>query len=115
MSEEKKPTLNPRSSPRLMRVFVKPKTKAEELRHPRGKQARPSADALAPGFQPTPEHDLKFRGGRTIAQLNYVNFYVGGAGAWNRSDVDNIDGALAKAMSDTKLNNVMRQYFGNQT
>jgi hypothetical protein len=39
---------------------------------------------------------------------------VGGPSAWDRSDVDNIDTALARAMSDPRLNNVMRQYFANQ-
>lgn len=61
-----------------------------------------------------PAHDLKFRGGRTIPHLSYMNFFVGGSGAWDPSDVNNINSTLSKAMSDSKLNNVMRQYFGNQ-
>ena len=98
---------------RLMRVYVRPRSAAESKRHPRAKEAAPRGEALAPGFKATPKHDLKFRGGRTIAHLAYVNFFVGGATAWKQSDVDAINRALAGAMSDTKLNNVMCQYFGN--
>jgi hypothetical protein len=97
-----------------MRVFVKPHSQAEEKRHPDAKKPRPSRRALGGGFQPTPDHDLKFRGGRTIVHLAYKNFFVGGTGVWDQSDVDNINGALARAMSDPDLNNVMRQYFANQ-
>lgn len=71
----------------------------------------PSAAALAPGLSPTPSHDLIYRGGKTIGDLTFFNFYVGGAGAWRRDDVSAIDGALAAAMSDPHLNNVMQQYF----
>jgi len=39
-----------------------------------------------------------------------MNFYVG-SDAWNQGDMSNIDKALAAAMSDTDLNNVMVQYF----
>jgi len=99
---------------KVMRVFVRPRSVAEAKRHPRGADRAPVAAVLAPGFQPTPQHDLKFRGGRTIAHLAFTNFFVGGAAAWQQSDVDNINRALAEAMSDTKLNNVMCQYFGNQ-
>lgn len=99
---------------KVMRVLVRPRSVAEAKRHPCGKDRPPQAKALAPGFHPTPKHDLKFRGGRTIAHLAYTTFYVGGAAAWQQSDVDNINRALAAAMSDTKLNNVMSQYFGNQ-
>src|SRR5262249_48209945 len=49
-------------------------------------------------------------GGKTIANLTYTNFYVGGDD-WQVSDMQNIDGALAAAMSEPTLNNVMAQYF----
>ena len=113
MSDQSRPPVA-RKPVRPMRVFVRPNSRAEELRHPRAKQRRPSREALAPGLRPAPEHDLKFRGGRTIPQLSYLNFYVGGRAAWAQSDVDSIDSALAAAMSDSRLNNVMRQYFANQ-
>ena len=98
---------------RLMKVYVKPGSKAERKHRP-DIEERPRDEQLAPGFQPTPQHDLKFRGGRTLAHLSYINFYVGGTASWSQSDVDAIDGALSKAMADPSLNNVMRQYFANQ-
>jgi hypothetical protein len=98
---------------RLMKVYVKPGSKAERKHRP-SIEEHPRDEQLAPGFQPTPQHDLKFRGGRTIAHLSFINFYVGGAASWSQSDVDAIDGALSKAMADPTLNNVIRQYFANQ-
>jgi len=70
----------------------------------------PSTGALAPGEKPTPSHDLHFHGGKTIADLHFLNFYVGG-NAWPASDILNIDKSLASALSDVNLNNVMVQYF----
>src|SRR4051812_23216670 len=37
---------------------------------------------LASGLPATPEHDLEYHGGRTIQNLKYINYYVGGVGAW---------------------------------
>jgi hypothetical protein len=59
----------------------------------------PSAEALAPGVGPTPEHNLRFRGGRTIQSLTYVNLYVGGQAAWAAADIQNIDQALSGTTS----------------
>jgi hypothetical protein len=70
----------------------------------------PETEAIAPGLPATPSHDLHFHGGRTIADLHFRNFYVGGD-AWPAADISNIDAALASAMSDAHLNNVMQQYF----
>jgi hypothetical protein len=97
-----------------MKVYVKSGSKAEKLRNPRFLEARPQVGELAPGLPPAPEHDLRFRGGRTIAQLSYLNFFVGGTASWMQSDVDSVNQALAGAMADPSLNNVMRQYFANQ-
>jgi hypothetical protein len=58
----------------------------------------------------TPDHDLLFHGGKTIANLHFENLYVG-ASSWQQDDVKKIDNALAAAMSDQHLNNVMSQYF----
>lgn len=99
---------------KIMRVLVRPRSQAETRRHPRATQPAATHDELAAGLQPTPSHDLRFRGGRTIAHLAYVNFFVGGSQSWNQSDVDRIDAGLSRAMSDPGLNNVMRQYFVNQ-
>jgi hypothetical protein len=71
-------------------------------------------DALAPGFAPSPANDLIFHSGKTIRDLNFLNFYVAGETAWNASDIQNIDRALSAAMSDRNLNNVMLQYFSAQ-
>jgi len=94
---------------RPLRVFVGHGTKAEKGF--RACMSMPSPEVIAPGIPPTPAHDLIFHGGHTIADLVFTNFYVGGAGAWKASDIQNIDRALAAAMSDEDLNNVMSQYY----
>jgi hypothetical protein len=50
-------------------------------------------------------------GGNTIEKLAFTNFYVGGSDAWQAADTQSIDQALASAMSDQGLNNVMCQYY----
>jgi Calcineurin-like phosphoesterase len=75
----------------------------------------PEGKAIAPGLPPTPAQDLRFRGGKTIADLTFTNVYIGGDQAWDHNDRQSIDKALAAAMSDKNLNNVMMQYFDNQT
>jgi hypothetical protein len=92
---------------RVLNVAYSPKTGAGELY--KAVQAR--ATELAPGFEPEAGLDLTFHGGKTIADLTYTNFYLGGESKWSQSDVDNIDGALAAAMSDIGLNNMLAQYF----
>mgnify|MGYP003381375163 CR=1 FL=1 len=59
--------------------------------------------------------DLKYRGGRTIRDLFYVNLYISGDTAWTASDVERIDGNLSAAMRDAHLNNVLLQYYENQS
>jgi hypothetical protein len=66
----------------------------------------PTDEVLAPGLRRTPAHDLHFHGGKTIANLRFRNHYVGGD-AWAADDIAKIDAALAAAMSDANLNNVM--------
>jgi hypothetical protein len=94
-----------------LRVFVGHGTKAEKGF--RSRMSMPETEAIAPGIAPTPSHDLVFHGGHTIQDLVFTNFYVGGSAAWNASDIQNIDKALAAAMSDADLNNVMVQYFAS--
>lgn len=94
---------------RPLRVFVGHRTKAEKGF--RSRMLMPEPAVLAPGLPATPEHDLVFNGGKTIQNLVFTNFYVGGSGAWQASDMQSIDQALASAMSDTDLNNVMCQYY----
>ena len=94
---------------RPLRVFLGHRSRAEEGF--RSRMSMPQQAALAPGVPATPEHDLVFHGGNTIANLLFANFYVGGSDAWQASDLQSIDRALAAAMSDTNLNNVMCQYY----
>jgi hypothetical protein len=56
--------------------------------------------------------NLRYFGGRTWPAMTFVNFYVGGASAWNPSDRSSVDQALGAAMSDVGLNNMLAQYFG---
>ena len=96
---------------RPMRVFVGHRTKAEKGFRSRISMPKPAA--IAPGLPPTPEHDLIFHGGNTIPNLVFTNFYVGGSGASQASDIQSIDQALAAAMSDQRFNNVICQYYGS--
>ncbi len=93
---------------RPMNVYVRRGSSAEKAF--RKRTGAPILEAIAPGIAPTPEHDLKYRGGKTIQDLRFTNFYVGGD-AWDQGDIANIDKALYEAMSDEDLNNVMVQYF----
>jgi len=62
----------------------------------------------------TSKSDLKFRGGKTLPTLGYVNLYVAGDQGWNLDEVMKIDQSIAAAMQDDHLNNIVRQYFDNQ-
>jgi hypothetical protein len=70
-----------------------------------------SSDVIASGFDPRPDLDLTYHGGRTVQDLVYVNRFVGGADAWDESDRSNIDTALDKAMNDPELEDVVAQYY----
>lgn len=98
---------------RPLNVHTRPHSKAEKSTREKGvlsiKATMPTA--LAPGIQPSPSHDLVFRGGKTIPNLHYANYYVGGPRAWKMNEIKLIDAALAAAMTDKNLNNVMQQYF----
>ncbi len=67
-------------------------------------------EAIDPAFAPSQKLDLKNYGGRTIAALTFTNVYLG---KWAAADVKHIDHALAAAMADPDLNNVIAQYFPN--
>jgi hypothetical protein len=67
--------------------------------------------AIAAGFPPQPSLNMTFFGGKTIADLVFVNHYLGGEGAWDAADIASIDAALAKAMSDSGLQSVIAQYY----
>lgn|SRR5262249_4411699 len=71
----------------------------------------PHPVAIAPGVNPAPLHDLIFHGGKTIAQMQYKNFYLGGNASWKASDIASIDACLSAALLDKRLNNMLVQYF----
>src|SRR5258708_6478090 len=95
---------------RPMNVHVGPGSKAEEKYRAMAGIQDLKPEALAPGLPPTPAHDLIYHGGRTIPSLTYASLYVGGDG-WGADDIRSIDAALAGAMTEPTLNNVMAQYF----
>ena len=96
--------------PRPMNVFVRRGSRAEDRYRARAGVPELEPEEIALGIPPTPAHDLLYHGGKTILHLTFANFYVGGD-AWAQSDIDSIDRALAAAMSDSSLNNVLAQYF----
>jgi len=63
---------------------------------------------LAPGFGPEPGLDLRFFGGRTLPHLRYTLVYLG---TWDADERTQLDHALAAAMRDRGLNNMLAQYF----
>jgi hypothetical protein len=96
---------------RPMNIVVRRGSHAEDKYRALGGVHGLEPEQIAPGIAPNPAHDLIFHGGKTIQSLNFTNFYVGGD-AWQQGDIQNIDKALAAAMTDPELNNVMAQYFG---
>lgn len=78
-----------------------------------------SPDATGPvtltsGVAASPQQDLKYRGGKTIKDLSYLNIFIGGPTRWNDTDRQWIDYALEAAATDPHLNHVLMQYFDGQ-
>jgi hypothetical protein len=71
----------------------------------------PEPEELAAGFPPRKALNLRNFGGKTISDLVFRNHYLGGDSAWNTTDIDSIDAALSKAMTDSGLQSVIRQYY----
>lgn len=95
---------------RPLNVVLDPASRAELVYYARSTlPAEP--EARVPGIKASPAHDLRYQGGKILPDLTFTNLYVGGANSWATSDRENIDQALAAAMSDQHLNNVMLQYF----
>lgn len=91
-------------------------TRNHVLEGPLSVVVRPGSEAeasyrsavLAPGFAPEPGLDLRFFGGKTLPRLSYTLVYLGG---WQEEERSELDRALAAAMRDRGLNNVLAQYF----
>ncbi len=77
--------------------------------------AWPMPKAIAPGIDPSPLDDLIYHGGKVIPQMEFQNIYLGSNADWAQNDISSIDAAIALAMRDKRLNNVMVQYFPGTT
>ena len=101
----------PASQP--MRIQARPGSAAEKKYYAGSAlpKAWPMPKAIAPGIDPAPLEDLIYHGGKVVPQMEFQNVYLGGSDSWKESDVVSIDAAIALAMRDRRLNNVMVQYF----
>ena len=97
---------------RLLNVSLLADSEAGRAYYGRAGSSLPelTPEAIAAGFPPQPSLNMTFFGGKTIADLVFVNHYLGGS-AWDSSDVASIDAALSSAMSDSGLQSVMAQYY----
>lgn len=106
---------------RLFNVVLGPRSAAHKATRPLttvagdGAESTPppasSESASAPASVPRADWNLIAGAGRTIADLVFVNRYVGEQDAWAHSDIANIDRALEAAMSDQTLQSVIAQYY----
>lgn len=75
----------------------------------------PDSERRVDGSASTPAQDLRYRGGKILQNLSYVNLYLGGeAAGWTMEEVELIDTSLEAALTDLHLNHVLMQYFNNQ-
>jgi hypothetical protein len=101
-------------TPQPMRIQARRGSEAERRYYhngalPKGGWAKPTE--LAPGVSPKPLDDLIFHGGKIVPQMEFQNVFLGGQASWQASDIDSINSAITMAMQDSKLNNVLKQYF----
>jgi|GEM_PF-1698214 len=97
---------------RVIHANVLPHSAAEQKYLPSlRRQGTVTPRAIVSSISPHPEYDLTYQGGKTITQLTFTIFYLGGDTHWQNQDRTSIDGALSAAMSDAHLNNVVQQYF----
>lgn len=76
---------------------------------PSGQWPRPTS--IAKGITPSLLDDLLYHGGKLVPQMEFQNIYLGAQADWQARDIDAIDTAITRAMRDSRLNNVMKQYF----
>jgi hypothetical protein len=100
-----------------MRIQARRGASAEQRYYHRSALPEPwrMPKAIANGVSPRPLEDLIFHGGTIVPQMLFQNIYCGSSADWNSSDVEKIDVAIAAAMRDKRLNNVMAQYFADTT
>ena len=104
-----------RSANRPIKAAMSPGSRADiKLRQRAGQISGISMASRVDGIAATPQEDLKYRGGKTMKDVTFVNIYVGGKQAWNENDRKYIDWALASAMADSNLNHVLMQYFNDE-
>jgi hypothetical protein len=97
-----------------MRIQARPGSLVEKSHYANSSlpgQAWPDPKAIADGIVPSPLDDLIFHGGRVVPQMGFQNIYLGSAADWASSDIALIDAAIARAMQDRRLNDIMGQYF----
>lgn len=88
------------------KVALSPDSNAGQIQQTRGE--------VTAGAAASSGEDLRYRGGKTIKDLTYLNIFVGGPTKWNNTDRQWIDYALEAGMTDPNLNHVVMQYFGGQ-
>lgn len=88
-----------RLTERPLDVVLSPQSEAE---------ASYRSAVLAPGFVPEPGLDLRHLGGMTFPHLTFTTVYLG---RWDAGERGTLDRAIAAAMADPHLNNVLAQYF----
>lgn len=59
------------------------------------------------------DHQLIYRGGRILPQLQYVMFFLGDSNDWDTEEVKDIDDHLHAVMTDPGMNRVLEQYFND--
>src|SRR5258708_38105413 len=93
---------------RPMNVYVRRGSSAEKAFRKRAGSLSPKA--IAPGIAPTPEHDLKYQGGKTIQDLRFMSFYIGGA-VWGTGDIATNHKTPSQAKADPDPTNIGEEYF----
>jgi hypothetical protein len=97
-----------------MRIQARPGSPVERMYYPGSKlpgHVWATPKAIAPGISPSPLDDLIWHGGKIVPQMGFRNIYLGSNSDWAQSDIHLIDTAIARAMQDRRLNNVIVQYF----
>lgn len=112
------PLLGAKPQPRTrhFKSQLAPGSRAAHVQQQRSYKAgrKPRVVSLVPGIPASPQEDLRYRGGKTIKDLKYINIYVGGDSRWQKAERRTIDDALEGAMLDPYLNHVVMQYFNDQ-